>query len=317
MYPATQRRRGLVYLFTLIISLLLFTACEAKPEFKGILWKVTDPKHNKQDRKFYILGSIHTVSKQDIYFSQAIRTSLEGASTVVLESDPDRVVGDIQRFTNTNLSSYIDEETKNKIVAYLTETGFQKTQIEKAMLFHPYALFRYLSETAKPTKRALEKYQYPKILKYPGIDSRLMRLATDGRKTIEFLETDDDVMRIWSEMCPSKAEYSAIISQVIDHLTGAKQVDKRIYEAHLAFEQGNTLHLTNWFLSSEYQQSAGVSIIRKCSLVPRNFFWKNKIIDYLRSDENTLVVVGAAHLLGKDSLVELLRAEGFVLEAVD
>lgn len=317
MHRQTHNKRCRAYLIVLLCSLLLLSACSAAPEFKGFLWKVTDPKHKKLETEFYILGSIHTVSTVNLKFSQKILSRFERSSTVVLEDDPSRLSAAIQEMTSTNLRNYIDLETETKLVDYLAEVGFQKPQIDKVLRFHPYALLIYLNDTAKPTRGALEKYDFRKIPKYPGVDTMLLQSARDAGKNIKFLETDADVMRIWIETCSSKTENSAAISHAIDLLTGAKQVDKRFYDAQLAFEKGDTQHLKNWYFSRETQQSISMSINKKCSIVPRNFFWKSKIIDHLRGDDNTLVIVGAAHLLGKNSLVELLRAEGFKLEMVE
>jgi uncharacterized protein len=300
-----------------IILLVFVTACDAKQEFKGILWKVSDPKGKINDKEFYILGTMHVVSTKDLKVSQKIMRRFNRSSLIVFEADPSRLTGNTQGFMNTNLSDYIDIETKAKLVAYLTESGFRKSQIDKALQFHPYAILAYLGDTAKPTKRAQEQYEFSRLPKYPGVDSRLLQSAKESGKKIEFLETDGDVMRIWIETCPNKIENSLAIAYATDLLTGAKQIDESFLDAYLAFEKGDTQHLKNWFLSMEAQNSTNILIQQKCSVIPRNFFWKSKIADLLREDGNTLVLVGAAHLLGPKSLVELLRAEGYVLEEVE
>lgn len=307
-------RASLAFLFLIFSSLWILTACAAEPEFKGMLWKVTDPSTKRNGKELHILGSIHKVSTQNLKFSQEIRRSFERSSTIVLEGNPDLLSVDIQALTNMNLKNYIDLETESKLVAYLVEIGLRKAQIDYVLRLHPYALLRYLNDEGKRTKRALEKYDFRNIPKYPGVDAILLWSARNGGKSIKFLETDDDVARIWIETCPSKTENSVAISHSIDLLTGAKQISKNFLEAFLAFEKGDTQHFKDWYLSEETQQSADNTTNQKCSVVPRNFFWKSKIIDHLKSAESTLMIVGAAHLLGKGSLIELLQNEGFVLE---
>jgi len=41
-------------------------------------------------------------------------------------------------------------------------------------------------------------------------------------------------------------------------------------------------------------------------LVQRNLNWIDRIVDYLDDDEDYLIVVGAAHLVGDDGVIELL-----------
>ena len=108
MHRPTHSRSCSAYLIALLCSLLLLSACNAAPEFNGILWKVTDPEHKKLDKEFYILGSIHTVSTQNLKFSQEIISRFKRSSTVVLEGDPSRLSVEIQEMTNKNLRNYID-----------------------------------------------------------------------------------------------------------------------------------------------------------------------------------------------------------------
>ena len=49
-------------------------------------------------------------------------------------------------------------------------------------------------------------------------------------------------------------------------------------------------------------------------LVERNQKWVKHIENLLGQDGNSLVVVGAAHLVGDDSILELLKRKGFAVE---
>ncbi|MGH7770074.1 MAG: TraB/GumN family protein, partial [Candidatus Binatia bacterium] len=49
-------------------------------------------------------------------------------------------------------------------------------------------------------------------------------------------------------------------------------------------------------------------------ILDRNRAWLPKIESYLTQNENYLVVVGAAHLAGKDGLIEMLKTKGYAIE---
>jgi uncharacterized protein YbaP (TraB family) len=49
-------------------------------------------------------------------------------------------------------------------------------------------------------------------------------------------------------------------------------------------------------------------------LVERNQTWVQHIEALSGQDGNTLVVVGAAHLVGEDSILKLLKRKGFEVE---
>jgi uncharacterized protein YbaP (TraB family) len=49
-------------------------------------------------------------------------------------------------------------------------------------------------------------------------------------------------------------------------------------------------------------------------VVQRNKNWAVKIDDLIKRDVDTLVIVGAAHLVGHENLLELLRGRGYKIE---
>ena len=46
----------------------------------------------------------------------------------------------------------------------------------------------------------------------------------------------------------------------------------------------------------------------------RNRSWIPKLESLIRGKDDALVIVGAGHLVGKDGVVELLRAKGYTIE---
>jgi uncharacterized protein YbaP (TraB family) len=46
-------------------------------------------------------------------------------------------------------------------------------------------------------------------------------------------------------------------------------------------------------------------------IVERNQNWLPQIEAFLRQDRDYLLIVGAGHLVGKDSVLQLLRAKGY------
>ena len=46
----------------------------------------------------------------------------------------------------------------------------------------------------------------------------------------------------------------------------------------------------------------------------RNKNWLPRILEYLRTDENYMIIVGAGHLVGKAGLINLLEEKGYKIE---
>lgn len=49
-------------------------------------------------------------------------------------------------------------------------------------------------------------------------------------------------------------------------------------------------------------------------IVDRNRRWVPEIERLIKQGENPLIVVGAAHLVGKDGVIELLKQQGYTVE---
>src|SRR5262249_18337199 len=76
-----------------------------------------------------------------------------------------------------------------------------------------------------------------------------------------------------------------------------------------AWQTGNADELEK--LLNEATQDAPV--IFKRFVADRNRRWLAKIQELARGKENAIVIVGAAHLVGKEGVVELLRQRGLKL----
>jgi len=76
-----------------------------------------------------------------------------------------------------------------------------------------------------------------------------------------------------------------------------------------AWENGNADKLASFFMTSfdEYPD------LYRRILTDRNKRWVSRISDMMREGDDILIIVGAAHLAGKDSVIELLRKRGYTV----
>lgn len=77
-----------------------------------------------------------------------------------------------------------------------------------------------------------------------------------------------------------------------------------------AWQQGDTQTLDQLVLDSfrEYPE------LKRKLILDRNRAWLPQLEQFLRADKDVLVVVGAGHLVGKDSVLELLKAKGYKVQ---
>jgi len=77
-----------------------------------------------------------------------------------------------------------------------------------------------------------------------------------------------------------------------------------------AWVAGNTVKLDS-LLNSQMGRSA--SLFAKL-VTDRNKSWIPKLEELARGKDDALVVVGAAHLVGKEGVLALLKAKGYTIE---
>ncbi|HCQ04536.1 MAG TPA: hypothetical protein DIT99_29410 [Candidatus Latescibacteria bacterium] len=97
---------------------------------------------------------------------------------------------------------------------------------------------------------------------------------------------------------------------LLQTLIDLKTVDTYFDDLYQAWLTGDMQKL-DAMLSDNYEDYPN---IYKYMIVDRNKDWVPKIQQFMRSNENYLVIVGAGHLVGKESVVDLLRAKGYQVE---
>jgi uncharacterized protein YbaP (TraB family) len=134
-----------------------------------------------------------------------------------------------------------------------------------------------------------------------GVDNYFFTKAKEDKKTIVALETVDFQMGLFSNL--TKAESDAMLQQTIQEISGFKKI---LTEMTDAWKTGDTAALDRLILDAMREYPA----IHKKLLLDRNRAWAAKVEKLLAEGKNVFVVVGAAHLVGKDSLVDLLTKKG-------
>lgn len=140
-----------------------------------------------------------------------------------------------------------------------------------------------------------------------GVESQLLRRASSDGKPIAALETLEQQLDLFDGL--AEADQVAILDQGLAELA---MVSGSTAAMETAWRRGDQAALLDLLQRSMPEGSK----TRHQFLSQRNQAWRQVIEDRLRRPDDTLVVVGALHLLGEDGLVALLRQRGFVVERV-
>jgi uncharacterized protein len=105
----------------------------------------------------------------------------------------------------------------------------------------------------------------------------------------------------------SKEEQEAFLQQTLEEFDRAEEM---LDEMVAAWRAGDGDALDKMIVEAMREHPA----IYKKFLTDRNAAWMDQIVKLLGQEKDVFVVVGAAHLAGRDSVLELLRKRGFEVE---
>ncbi len=290
-------------LFYLIVTVLIIQSCAAQKQLRlpvnkdnnTLLWEITG-KNLKQPS--YMFGTFHILCKDDIQFSANLQTALKVSQKVYFEmdlDDPKNTLGGMF-FMNMN------DKTLNDL--YTVE------EIQKVSTYFRDSLKMNLSYFNKMKPMMLSALLYPKMMPcktLSGVEIELMSIAKKEQKEILGFET---------------IEFQSSVFDSIPYTVQAKELLKTIDSINNYKVYFNKMVSTY----KEQQTDSLVSIVEDKSfsegenndalLKNRNLNWISQLKNILPKN-NIFIAVGAAHLFGKDGLINLLRREGYTVKGIE
>ena len=134
-----------------------------------------------------------------------------------------------------------------------------------------------------------------------GVDQHYFQRARDSGKEIVPLETVDYQIGLFTGL--SKEEGELVVKSMLKDMANTR---KMLGEIVRAWQTGDAAGIDEFLNEAKSEAPA----IMKRMVTDRNRNWVPKIEGLLRGGKNAIVIVGAAHLVGKEGVVELLRQRG-------
>jgi len=272
--------------------LLCAAGAHAADEQHHILWSLQG-----KTNKVYLLGSVHLLKASE-KLPAAIDSAYADAEKLVMEIDMDdldpvQMQRDVMELAALPEGQTLEQQLGAQVYARFT-TQSRALGIEPTMLnnFRPW--FAAIT---------LVQLQLMKLGFDPdsGVEKRLTaRAATDG-KPIQGLETPREQLEIIARL-PEKQQREFLLYSVEDAERMATEVDQLI----AAWRQGDATQMAK-LLQEGFDEYPD---LYRPLTVERNRKWIPQIEKLLDSRDDYLVVVGALHLVGTDSVIDLLERKG-------
>ena len=250
----------------------------------------------------YLLGSVHVLSEAQYPLPQAIEDAYATCDQLVLEMNLDSaatpaammlVMSKVRLPEGQSLKVLLGPETWQKARDAAQPLG---VNLESLDGFQPW----YVSTLM--TMAALGKHGFSPQY---GLDMHFFDRAKKDAKTIDALETVAFQMNLFASL--GDTLQSAFMQESLDEL-GMMETEFDRLVGHWSAGRSDSLEamlLQGFTREPAFYQSF---------LVARNEAWLPRVQSMLQGDVPTLVVVGAAHLVGRDGLVTRLRDLGVQVE---
>ncbi|MGO1540995.1 MAG: TraB/GumN family protein [Luteimonas sp.] len=275
-----------------------------------LLWKAT-----AGERSVYLLGSFHLLKPDDYPLSPDVDAAFADSDSVVFEIPPEELQSPelgikmgqaAMRTDGTVLDSALPEETVAALTAWTEENtaALQQLQLSPQVLqmFDPWFV------SLMVTIIEMGKYGLDPEL---GLDNHLATRAGEAGKETGGLETADQQIAFFTGM--SDEEQVQFLQSTLDS-TG-EEGRAEITQLHDAWRSGNAQVL--WDEMAVEMRAEFPAVYQRIN-VDRNDAWVPQVEAMLDPEGtgNTLLVVGALHLVGEDGVVEKLEAKGYEVERI-
>jgi uncharacterized protein len=262
-----------------------------------MLWALHG-KHNT----VYVLGSIHTLRSTDYPLAPAVLDAYRDSKSLIMEINLDEI--DSAQVQSEMLASAMlaDGKSLRDILGPTRYAHAAQLASDIGLDLSPFDQFApwFVAE-------AISQLQLTQLGFDPssGVEMYLLGRARGDGKSIGGLETAHDQIALFQAMpMDNQAEY------LLASLEQAHDLPKEVNDMVHAWQRGDT----TWF-ESEIKSDVGRDpALYQSLLAGRNRKWIARIERLLDDDENHLVIVGTAHLVGRDSVIELLKKDGIGAE---
>ncbi|MFO1394404.1 MAG: TraB/GumN family protein [Steroidobacteraceae bacterium] len=284
-------------ILALLLVTLLGVPALATAADRHLLWEVRGPHAT-----VWLLGSVHVLKPDEAPLPPAADRAYDAAQRLVMEVDLDAADADPMALMGQMQSAALLPQGRTLRDVLAPDYDAIDRQARAAGL-DLSALEGYAPWLAALTVLDLELARRGYSPEY-GIEQTLARRAARDGKPIEGLETAAEQFAMLASMpLPMQKRF---LQMTLDE---SADLDQELEDLLQAWRSGDTVALAH-MLEQESQEFP--DLYRRLT-VDRNRAWAGKIDGMLRGDDDCLVIVGAMHLVGPESVVDLLRRRGYTV----
>ncbi len=259
------------------------------------VWKVEGDKNT-----VYLAGSMHLLRAEDTPLPRPYARAFRDSARLVYEIAPDEegtakaAALSLEKGTyagGKTLADEISKEAYRELGAFLKKSGMPADSFDK---FRPWMGSMAITMVEMLKIGAVADF---------GVEKMLQDQAEAGGKEITGLETVEFQLGLFADM-DLKLQERMLLDTVREAESMADEFPKMV----AAWRSGDEKAFGE--IAFDDLDDPEVRAFYEVILFGRNRTWLPKIEEFLKEDANVMVVVGAGHLMGEGSVIDLLRQNG-------
>jgi uncharacterized protein YbaP (TraB family) len=306
-FPVRRVASGLISL--LVLSTFTPLGTDAAPHGKRFprccVWRVTNAK-----APFYLVGSIHALSKKDYPLPKPYELALNDSDRFVFEFDPTRHA-EFQKKFEAAAKYPRGQDIRSKIhpelLAWLRKNMFtimpdgsvgndeRLGNFDSQLRYKPWWIAQHLAAPAAYSKASASQ----------GLDNYFVDHAVKTGKEIAGLESVNEHVAVMGGLSDRDGEF-----MLQDALSQPNNHAKEFSRMYKAWRKGDT----NALWAGDAHLRAKAPRIAARFVDDRNVKWVTRIEAELKTGKPTAIVAGALHFSGPRSVIVLLQKHGYVIE---
>jgi uncharacterized protein len=304
--PARRTPCGFIALVVVLTLTPLVTHAgpQGKKFPKCCVWRVTNVR-----APFYLVGSIHALSKKDYPLPKPYEIALKDSRRLLFEFDPTRHAEFEKKFeaaAKYPRGQDIRSKISPQLLAWLRKNMFtivlngragsdRLGSFDNQLCYKPWWIAQHLAAPAA----------YSKTSASHGLDNYFVDHAMRTGTEIGGLESVNEHVAVMGGLSDRDGEF--ILQDALTQPDNGEKDSARMYKA---WRKGNTDAL--W--TGDAHLRARAPRIAARFVDDRNVKWVPRIEAELKTGKPTAIVAGALHFSGPHSVIALLQQRGYVIE---
>ena len=251
----------------------------------------------------YVYGTIHAICEKDINTPPVLLHSLKSSKQLYLEIDMD----DMKELFLAQVNLVLPSDSSLKRL-------LSDEEYDYALRFFADSLHKDIEKYENIRPILISSILYPNLYdcaKPQTFESVLMDIAHRQNKEVLGLESIKHQIAAFDKI-PLKTQAESLVKQLKTYDYSAM---KSAYDSMYYFYKRNDLIGLSKVLMENKSMNANIAGYEDILLFERNYRWI-KVITKASKRKATFYAFGAAHLIGENGIIELLRKNGYKVKAI-